>query len=106
MLWQLYRQLPYQRFSIDTPTDFDSHHLLLCTLFDRTDITVLEVIIQCSAHNLYERSVRFDVLAVDGDGKIYTVEVQRADEGANSNRAKFQNSLFLQARNQVGGRRL
>ena len=71
--------------------------LLLCTFFDRTDITVLEVVTQRSAHNLYGRSVRFDVLAVDGDGKIYNVEVQRADEGANPKRARFQNSRFLQA---------
>ena len=50
--------------------------LLLCILFSRSDIIVREVVTQRSAHNLYGRSVRFDVLAVDGDGKIYNVEIQ------------------------------
>lgn len=68
--------------------------LLLCILFDRTDIIVQEVVTQFSAHNLYGRGVRFDVLAVDGDGKIYNVEIQRSDEGATPKRARYNNCLI------------
>ena len=77
---------------------FDGSHecmqLLLSIIFDRIDIIVEEVITQRSAHNLYGRGVRFDVLAVDGDGKVYNVEIQRADEGANPKRARFNTCLI------------
>ena len=68
--------------------------LLLSIIFDRTDIIVREVVTQRSAHNLYGRGVRFDVLAVDGDGKIYNVEIQRDSDGANPKRARFNTCLI------------
>lgn len=68
--------------------------LLLSIIFDRTDITVKEVVTQRSAHNLYGRSVRFDVLAADSDGKIYNVEMQRTNEGANPKRVRFNTCLI------------
>ena len=63
--------------------------LLLRIIFGRDDIIVKETVAQHSAHNLYGRSVRFDVLAIDSDGKIYNVEIQRTDEGAITKRARF-----------------
>ena len=68
--------------------------LLLRIFFARDDIIVQEVITQRSAHNLYGRSARFDVIAVDSTGKIYNVEIQRADEGANPKRVRFNHSLI------------
>lgn len=68
--------------------------LLLRIFFQRDDIIVKEVITQKSATNLYGRSARFDVIAVDGDSKIYNCEIQRANEGANPKRARFNNSLI------------
>jgi len=68
--------------------------LLLRIFFARDDIIVKEVITQRSAHNLYGRSARFDVIAVDSTGKIYNVEIQRADEGANPKRVRFNHSLI------------
>ena len=93
---------PIKRFRLIDDTFFNicfdgSHEcmqLLLSIIFDRIDIIVKEVITQRSAHNLYGRGVRFDVLAVDGDGKIYNVEIQRADEGANPKRARFNTCLI------------
>ena len=81
-------------FNVCFDGSIECMQLLLCILFDRTDIIVQEVVTQRSAHNLYGRSVRFDVLAVDGDGKIYNVEIQRADEGANPRRARFNTCLI------------
>ena len=81
-------------FNICFDGSIECMQLLLCVFFDRTDIIVKEVVTQRSAHNLYGRGVRFDVLAVDGDGKIYNVEIQRADEGANPKRARFNTCLI------------
>lgn len=46
--------------------------------------------------NLQGRSVRFDVWAVDAQGKQYNIEVQRSDKGAGSRRARY-NSAMLDA---------
>ena len=68
--------------------------LLLRIILKRDDITIIEAVTQRSAHNLYGRAVRFDVLATDSKGKIYNIEIQRADEGANPKRARFNASLM------------
>jgi len=91
-----------EQFRLIDDTFFDAHmdgnieamQLLLNTFFHRNDIIVKEVVTQKSAHNLYGRSARFDVIAVDSDGKIYNCEIQRANEGANPKRARFNNSLI------------
>ena len=91
-----------EQFRLIDDTFFDAHmdgnieamQLLLNTFFHRDDIIVKEVVTQKSAHNLYGRSARFDVIAVDSDGKIYNCEIQRANEGANPKRARFNNSLI------------
>ena len=90
------------QFRLIDDTFFDAHmdgnieamQLLLNTFFHRDDIIVKEVVTQKSANNLYGRSARFDVIAVDSDGKIYNCEIQRANEGANPKRARFNNSLI------------
>ena len=90
------------QFRLIDDTFFDAHmdgnieamQLLLNTFFHRNDIIVKEVVTQKSANNLYGRSARFDVIAVDSDGKIYNCEIQRANEGANPKRARFNNSLI------------
>lgn len=43
---------------------------------------------------MYGRSVRFDVFATDTKGKLYNIEVQRADSGAIPARARY-NSVML-----------
>ena len=91
-----------KQFRLIDDTFFDAHmdgnieamQLLLNTFFHRNDIIVKEVVTQKSANNLYGRSARFDVIAVDSDGKIYNCEIQRANEGANPKRARFNNSLI------------
>ena len=68
--------------------------LLLRIVLKKDDLKVTEVITQRSAHNLYGRSVRFDVMAMDSAGKLYNVEIQRADEGTDPKRARFHTSLI------------
>lgn len=55
---------------------------LLRILLDRTDLTVKQSLTQKEKHNIFGRSVRLDVLAVDTEGKQYNIEIQRADKGA------------------------
>ena len=68
--------------------------LLLRIFFDRDDLVVRRVVTQQSADNLYGRGVRFDVLAEDSEGKLYDCEVQRANEGAISRRARYNSSMM------------
>lgn len=81
-------------FDICFDGNIEGMQLLLRTFFQRDDIIVKEVVTQKSANNLYGRSARFDVIAVDNEGKIYNCEIQRADEGASPKRARFNNSLI------------
>ena len=84
-------------FNICLDDNDECMQLLLRIFLNRNDIIVKEVITQRSAHNLYGRGVRFDVIAVDSVGKIYNVEIQRSDEGANPKRARF-NSVLIDSR--------
>ena len=64
------------------------------TTIPKTPSTVLEVQPQKTLENLFGRSVRFDVFATDAEGKLYNVEVQRADAGAVPNRARYNSAML------------
>ena len=68
--------------------------LLLQVILERTDLCVQKVHGQHSLQNLQGRSVRLDILAVDEAGRIYNVEVQRSDRGAEAKRARYNSSLI------------
>lgn len=61
------------------------------------NLTILSVISQDSIVNLHGHGVRFDVLATDEDGVIYDIEIQRAGEGADPKRARF-NAAMIDSR--------
>ena len=63
-------------------------------ILEKDDLKVLKVQTQKSVENIYGRSVRFDVFATDTKGKLYNIEVQRADSGAIPQRARY-NSVML-----------
>ena len=73
-LAQIFEYIAYELLAPDD-TFFDAHmdgnieamQLLLNTFFHRNDIIVKEVVTQKSANNLYGRSARFDVIAVDSE---------------------------------------
>lgn len=67
---------------------------LLRILLDRTDLTVKQSLTQKEKHNIFGRSVRLDILAVDTDGKQYNIEIQRADKGASEKRARYNLSMI------------
>ena len=68
--------------------------LLIRCLLGREDLRVLEVLTQHDLKNLWGRSVRLDIVAVDGSGALYNIEVQRADSGASRKRARYNSSLL------------
>lgn len=75
----------------DNPEDMQ---YILRIILDKPDLKVLKVQTQKSVENLYGRSVRFDVFATDDIGKLYNIEVQRADSGASPARARYNSSML------------
>ena len=75
----------------DNPEDVQ---YILRIILDKPDLYVLKVQTQKSVENLYGRSVRFDVFASDDSGKLYNIEVQRADSGASPARARYNSSML------------
>lgn len=68
--------------------------LLLQIILNRTDLYVKNVDSQHGISNLQGRAVRLDILAVDDSGKIYNIEVQKNDHGAQAKRARYNSSLL------------
>ena len=68
--------------------------LLLQIILNRTDLYVKNVDSQHEISNLQGRAVRLDILAVDDSGKIYNIEVQKNDHGAQAKRARYNSSLL------------
>ena len=75
--------------------NIEATELLLKVILQRNDLKVLEVVGQREYKNPMSggRSITIDIYAVDGNGKVYDVEVQHAPEGADSHRARFHSSM-------------
>lgn len=76
--------------------NIEATELLLNVILQRNDLKVLEVVGQREYKNPMSggRSITIDIYAVDGDGKVYDVEVQRASSGADVHRARFHSSMI------------
>lgn len=74
----------------------EATELLLNIILQRNDIKVLEVVAQREYKNSMPggRSITIDIYAVDGNDKVYDIEVQRASEGADVHRARFHSSMI------------
>ena len=68
--------------------------LLLHIILNRQDLKVQSVTTQHELKNLHGRSIRLDIHAIDADGKEYDIEVQRDDNGALPQRARYNSSLL------------
>ena len=64
--------------------DIPCTELVLSIVLERSDLKVESVRTQYEIANLQGHSVRLDVFAMDGEGKRYNIEIQRADRGAGS----------------------
>lgn len=76
--------------------NIEATELLLNVILQRSDLKVLKVVGQREYKNPMSggRSITIDIYAVDGDGKVYDVEVQRASAGADVHRARFHSSMI------------
>lgn len=76
--------------------NIEAAELLLNVILQRGDLRVLDVVSQREYKNpmFGGRSITIDVYAVDGNDKVYDIEVQRASEGADVHRARFHSSMI------------
>ena len=74
--------------------DVEATEFLLRIILQREDLVVIESKGQISVKNLLGRSVRLDIKARDKDGKVYNIEVQRADNGASEKRARYYSAML------------
>ena len=81
-------------FSACFEDNIEAVQYILRIILEKEDLQVLKVETQKNVENHYGRSVRFDVFARDTKGKLYNIEVQRADSGAIPQRARY-NSVML-----------
>jgi len=70
--------------------------LVLNIILGRNDLKVLDVTAQREYKNPVTggRSIKLDIYARDADGKIYDIEVQNEDAGADVHRARFHSSML------------
>lgn len=82
--------------SIVFDQNIEATEFLLNIILERDDMEVIEVIGQREYKNpvIGGRSIRIDIYAKDSSGKIYDIEVQRSDEGADVHRARFNSSMI------------
>lgn len=76
--------------------NIEATELLLNILLQRNDLKVLEVVAQREYKNSMAggRSITIDIYAKDENDKIYDIEVQRSDRGADFHRARFHSSMI------------
>ena len=67
---------------------------ILRIIMEKPDLQVTTVQIEDTIPNLSGRGIRMDVHATDSTGTEYDIEVQRADKGAGTKRARFNSSLL------------
>ncbi len=68
--------------------------LLLNIVFDRNDMTVTKVIGQREIKGIEGHSAKLDIMAMDGEGNAYDIEVQRQDKGNLPLRARYNSSMM------------
>ena len=70
--------------------------LLLRIILKRDDLQIISVIGQKELENpiVGGRNIRLDILVQDKEGKIFNVEVQRSNKGADERRARFHSSMI------------
>ena len=76
--------------------NIEATKLVLNVILGRNDMEVLEVTAQREYKSPITggRTIELDIYARDADGKIYNIEVQRADAGADVHRARFHSSML------------
>ena len=74
--------------------DINCVSYLLGTIFHRDDLEIVDVRSQFEVRNLQGKSIRLDIFAIDKDGVIYDIEVQRENSQADPQRARYYSSML------------
>ncbi len=74
--------------------DIEGTQFLLNIILQRTDLEVTESKSQVYIKNLQGRSVKLDIKAKDKTGKLYNIEIQREDKGADEKRARYHSAIL------------
>ena len=91
---QKFRLLDDEFMSKVFEDDIDLTQFMLNIVMQRNDLTVLEAKGQVQIKNLLGRSVKLDIKATDKDGKLYNIEVQRDNDGACPERARYHSAIL------------
>lgn len=67
---------------------------VLQVILEKTDLRVVDVVVQKDHKNLQGRSAVLDCVAQDADGNRFDIEVQQDNEGASPKRARFHSGLL------------
>ncbi len=67
---------------------------LLSIILQRTDLEVIDSNTQVVQKSLTGRSVKLDIKAKDKTGKLYNIEIQREDKGADEKRARYHSAIL------------
>ena len=81
-------------FSVCFDRNVECVQYVLQIILDKSDLIVKSATSQCTMENFFGRDVRLDVLAEDSAGKLYNIEVQRKDDGAIPQRARYNSSML------------
>lgn len=74
--------------------DKECAQFLLQIILEKKDLNVQKVHARHDVKNLQGRSIRLDIIAIDGNGRVYNIEIQRSDKGASIKRARYNSSLL------------
>lgn len=67
---------------------------ILKTILERDDIKVLHTEAQVEYKSAVQRSIKLDIRAVDTEGRVMDIEIQRSERGAGVRRARFHSSMI------------
>ncbi len=68
--------------------------LIVRIILKKPDLVIVKMQTQEVVKSLTGRDVEFDITATDDSGKIYDIEIQRSDEGADFKRARYYASVL------------
>ena len=74
--------------------DIECTQFVIQTILGNKKLQVIKEVAQKVVKSLKGRSVRLDVYAKDSKGKLYDIEIQRADKGAGAKRARYNSALM------------
>lgn len=76
--------------------NIEATELVINIILGRNDLKVIEVVAQREYKNPVTggRSIRLDIYVEGSDGKVYDIEVQNDDAGADIHRARFHSSML------------